>query len=81
MVEWELSDQTTEPGEENHNEIPPKLYDDGADDSQKTPEENTPEIQSQNTPEPFENTQMQKEPMKTRGEKYNLRPNPKTKLF
>ena len=44
--------------------------------SPKKPRKNTPETQTQKTPENSENTPLQEEPINTRGEKYNLRPNP-----
>ena len=42
----------------------------------KTPNENTPELQTQKTPKNSGNAPLQEEPMNTRGEKFNLRPNP-----
>ena len=69
-------EQTTECEEENHEETPQETCDDETEVSQKTPKENTLEIQTQKTPENSENTPLQDEPINTRGEKYNLRLNP-----
>ena len=69
-------EQPTESEEKNHEQIPQEIRDDEAEVSQKTPNENTPELQTQKTPENSENTPLQEEPMNTRGEKFNLRPNP-----
>ena len=69
-------EQSTEPEEENHDDIQQEIQDEEPEVSQKTPKENTPEIQTQITPENSENTPLQEEPINTRGEKYNLRPNP-----
>ena len=78
-------EQTTEPNEDHENESPQQS---GEDDqiTQKTQKDienssendirNTPE-NTQNTPENSQNTPLQEEPLNTRGEKYNLRPNPK----
>ena len=69
-------EQSTECEEENHEEIPVEICDDETEVSQKTPNENTPKIQTQKIPEISENTPLQVEPINTRGEKYNLRSNP-----
>ena len=69
-------EQSTESEEENHERIPEEICDVEAEVSQKTPNKNTPEIQTQKTPEIFENTPLQEEPRNTRGEKYNLRLTP-----
>ena len=73
-------EQTTEPDQnyDNHeNEILQHISDDD-ENTQKTQKE--PNISSvddtQKTPENFQNTPMQEKPLNTRGEKYNLRPNP-----
>ena len=42
----------------------------------KPPKENKPKIQTQKTPQNSENTPLQEEPINTRGEKYNLLPDP-----
>ena len=79
------SEQTTEPNENHENEIPQQNTE---NDIQNTPEktqkdsnnqdidiQNTPEI-SQKKPKNSQNTPLQEELINTRGEKYNLRPNP-----
>ena len=84
-------EQTTEPNENHENESPQQSGEDdqitqktqkdiensSENDIRNTPEnsQNTPE-NSQNTPENSQNTPLQEEPINTRGEKYNLRPNP-----
>ena len=69
-------EQTTERKEENCDENLQKIQDEESEISQKTPKENTPEAQTQKTPEKSENTPLQEQPINTRGEKYNLRPKP-----
>ena len=69
-------EQSTEREEENHDEIQQEIQDDETEISQKTPKEKTQEKQTQKTPENSQNTPLQEEPINTRGEKYNLRPNP-----
>ena len=69
-------EQTTEREEENCDENLQKIQYEESEISQKTPKENTPETQTQKTTENSENTPLQEEPINTRGEKYNLRPNP-----
>ena len=69
-------EQSTEPEEENHDDIQQEIQDETPEVSQKTPKENTPETQIQKTPENSQNTPSQEQPINTRGEKYNLRPNP-----
>ena len=70
-------EQTTEREEKKYNESPQEISDDDETKiSQKTPKENTPEIQTQKTPDNSQNSPLQGEPIKTCGEKYNLRPNP-----
>ena len=73
-------EQTTEPDQnyDNHqNEIPQHISDDD-ENTQKTQKE--PNISSvddtQKTPENSQNTPLQEKPINTRGETYNLRPNP-----
>ena len=69
-------EQPTEREEENHNEIQQEIQDGDTEISQKTPKDNTPERQTQKTPENPQHTPLQEEPINTRSEKYNLRPNP-----
>ena len=70
-------EQTTEPEREN-NENLRETHDDEIENPQKTQNDknNTPQIDTQKIPENPENTPLQEEPINTRGEKYNLRPNP-----
>ena len=69
-------EQSTEREEENYDEIQQKIQDNDPEISQKTPKESTPDTQTQKTPENPQNTPLQEESINTRGEKYNLRPNP-----
>ena len=69
-------EQSTEPEEENHDDIQQEIQDEEPEVSQKTPKEKTQETQIQKTPENSQNTPLQEQPINTRGEKYNLRPNP-----
>ena len=46
-------EQSTENEEENHEEIPQEICDDEVEVTQKTPEEKTPDLQTQKTPENF----------------------------
>ena len=69
-------EQSTDREEENHDEIQQEIQDDETEISQKTPKETTPETQTQKTSENSQNTPLQEEPINTRGEKHNLRPNP-----
>ena len=77
-------EQTTEPNENHENGNPQQ----SGQDDRNTPKtqkdignssendiQNTPE-NSQKIPENPQNTPLQEEPINTRGEKYNLRPNP-----
>ena len=68
-------EQTTEPEKETNNENLQETHDDEVENPQKD-RNITPEIDAQNTPETPENIPSQEEPINTRGEKYNLRPNP-----
>ena len=68
-------EQTTEPEKETNNETLQETHDDEVENPQKD-RNITPEIDAQNTPEIPENIPSQEEPINTRGEKYNLRPNP-----
>ena len=72
--------QTTEPDQncDNHeNEIPQHISEDDQN-TQKTQKEpnNSSVDNTQKTLENSQNTPLQEEPINTRGEKYNLRPNP-----
>ena len=70
-------EQTTEREEEKHEENPQVIINDESEISQKTPPENTQETLTQGkTAENSQNTPLQEESINTRGEKYNLRPNP-----
>ena len=71
-------EQTTEPERETSNGNTQETHDHVTDYPQKTQRDRniTPEIDIQRTPEIPENTPLQEEPINTRGEKYNLRPNP-----
>ena len=69
-------EQTAEREEENNNENPQEYHSNETEVSQKTPKENTPDTQTQKTPENSQDSPLQEEPIHTRGEKYNLRPNP-----
>ena len=72
-------EQTTEREEENLEENPQESQIDETEISQKTQTENTPETSetlTQKFPENSQNIPLQEEPINTRGEKYNIRPNP-----
>ena len=69
-------EQSTEREEENYDEIQQEIQDNDTEITQKNPKESTPDTQTQNTPENSQNTPLQEESINTRGEKYNLRPNP-----
>ena len=68
---------TTEPNDNHENEIPQHISEDD-EDNLKIQEEsnNSPVNDIQKTPEKSQNAPLQEEPINTRGEKYNLRPNP-----
>ena len=70
-------EQTTESDESHENEIPQQTSEDNQY-TQKTQKDtiNLPEIDIQKTPENSQKTPLQEQPVKTRGEKYSLRPNP-----
>ena len=74
-------EQTTEP-EQNHencaDETPQQLNEDDDNNTQKTQKDTNISTDNdiQKTPESSQNTPLQEEPINTRGEKYNLRPNP-----
>ena len=72
--------QTTEPdrNHENHADEIPKQISEDDQNTQETQKAsyNPSEDDIQKTPENSQNTPLQEEPMNTRGEKYNLRPNP-----
>ena len=74
-------EQTTEREKENRDENLQEIQDEQLEISQKIPKENTPETQTQKTPENSENTPLQEEPINTRGEKYSLRPNPNPNYY
>ena len=69
-------EQTTEREEENRDENLQEIHDEESEISQKIPKENTPETQTQKTPENSENTPLQEEPINTRGKNtiYDLIP-------
>ena len=73
-------EQTTEPDQscDNYeNDIPQQSNDDD-NNTQKTQKDTniSTDDNTQKTPENSQNTPLQEEPINTRGEKYNLRPNP-----
>ena len=73
-------EQTTEP-DQNHeshaDENPQQISEDDQNTQKLQKEPNNPsDNHTQKTPENSQNTPLQEEPIKTRGEKYNLRPNP-----
>ena len=73
-------EQTTEPdqnGDNHENEIPQHISEDDQNTRKTQKEPNNSSVDdTQKTPENSQNTPLQEEPMNTRGEKYNLRPNP-----
>ena len=71
-------EQTTEPERENNNENSQETHDDEIENPQKSQNDKnkTPQVDTQKIPENLENNPLQEEPINTRGEKYNLRPNP-----
>ena len=70
-------EQTTEPVENHENEIPQQIIEDDQS-TQKTQKDanNSIDDDTQKTPENPQNTPSQEEPINTRGDRYNLRPNP-----
>ena len=68
-------EQTTEREEENYNEIPQEYHDAETEVSLNTPKKHRTHKPKKN-PENSQNTPLQEVPINTRGEKYNLRPNP-----
>ena len=73
-------EQTTEP-DQNHeihaDENPQQISEDDQNTQKLQKELNKPsDNDTQKTPENSQNTPLQEEPINTRGEKYNLRPNP-----
>ena len=70
-------EQTTELVENHENEIPQQIIEDDQS-TQKTQKDanNSIDDDTQKTPENPQNTPSQEEPINTRGDKYNLRPNP-----
>ena len=71
-------EQTTDLEEENNNEIPQETHSDEVNSSRNTQKDKdtTPEERTPKTPENSQSTPLQEEPINTRGEKYNLQPNP-----
>ena len=69
-------EQTTEREEENRDENLQEIQDEESEISRKIPEENTPETQTKKPQKTPKIPPLQEEPINTRGEKYNLRPNP-----
>ena len=73
-------DQTTEPDQNhgNHADEIPQQSNDDDNNTQKTQKDTniSTDDDTQKTPENSQNTPLQEEPINTRGEKYNLRPNP-----
>ena len=74
-------EQTTEQDqnhENNADETPQQLYEENDNNTQKTQTDTNTSTDKdiQKTPENSQNTPLQEEPINTRGEKYNLRPNP-----
>ena len=72
-------DQTTEP-DQNHGNHADEISQQSNDDNNTQKTQKDTNISSdddiQKTPENSQNTPLQEEPINTRGEKYNLRPNP-----
>ena len=73
-------EQTTEPDENHENEIPQQIIENDQS-TQKTQKDanNSLDDDTQKTPENPQNTPSQEEPINTRGDKYNLQPNPNPK--
>ena len=73
-------DQTTEPDQNhgNHADEIPQQSNDDDNNTQNTQKDTniSSDDDTQKTPENSQNTPLQEEPINTRGEKYNLRPNP-----
>ena len=69
-------EQTTEPKDNHENETPQHISEDDQNTQKTQKESNNSSVDDiQKTPENSQNIPLQ-EPMNTRGEKYNLRPNP-----
>ena len=72
-------EQTTDP-DQNHeihvDEIPQQISEDDQNTQKSQKDTNIPPNDPQKNPEKTQNTPLQEEPINTRGEKYNLRPNP-----
>ena len=68
-------DQTTEREEGNHNEILQENYDDETKNSQKKQKKLHQKYKPKNLQKNMKTPPLQQEPINTRGEKYNLRPN------
>ena len=72
-------EQTTEPDQNHENqadEIPQQSNDDNNTQKTRKDANNATDNDNQKTPENSQNTPLQEEPINTRSEKYNLRPNP-----
>ena len=79
-------EQTTEQDQnhENHDdEAPQQVNEENDNNTQKTQKDTNTSTDNdiQKTPENSQNTPSQEEPINTRGEKYNLRPNPNPNYF
>ena len=70
-------EQTTEPNDNHENEIPQHTSEDDQNTQKTQIESNNASVDNiKKNPENSQNTPLQEEPINTRGEKYNLRPNP-----
>ena len=73
-------EQTTERNENHENEIPHQIIEDDQITQKTQKESNNSSVDDiQKTPESSQNTPLQEESLNTRGDKYNLRPNPNPK--
>ena len=70
-------EQTTEPKDNHENKIPQHINEDDQNTQKTQKESNNSSVDDiQKTPENSQNTPLQEKRINTRGEKYNLRPNP-----
>ena len=70
-------EQSTELNDNHENEIPQHFSEDDQNTQKTQKESNNSSVDDiQKTPEKFHITPLQEEPINTRGENYNLRPNP-----
>ena len=70
-------EQTTEPNDNHENEIPQHTSEDDQNTQKTQKESNNSSVDDiQKTPENSQNIRSQEKPINTRGEIYNLRPNP-----